>query len=282
MPKCERCGKEVLLPFVCPYCGKTFCAEHRLPENHQCPNLPKEPFGYQERKIKQEKPTKEGELYFTKEQPSTEESKRVVEQKIHEPKKKSVGMLLAFCMILIVVSVTVAYAGYNFGYNIGSSAIDDTSYNLGYNNGYQLGCDDGNLSGYEIGYNDGYIVGVTDGAGRGYNIRDPTYQEASQFIDLDQTDKNQYNEETYTCTNFAADFKNNAFKGGYRCGYVVIEFPETAHVIVCFNSTDHGLIFIEPQFDDVVTLSIGQSYSDLNGYELPISDDTIVRFIIIW
>ena len=282
MPKCTHCGKEVLLPFVCPYCGKTFCAEHRLPENHQCPNLPKEPFGYQQKKIKEEKPMKEGELYFVKEYPSPEELKQAVEQKIHEPKEKYVRMLLAFCMILIVVSLTVAYAGYNFGYNAGFGITDDTSYNLGYNKGYPLGYDDGNLSGYEVGYDNGYVAGVTDGAGRGYKIRDPTYQEALQFTDSDQTDKNQYNEETYTCANFAADFKNNAFEGGYRCGYVVIEFPETAHAIVCFNTTNRGLVFIEPQFDSAITLSIGQSYSDLNGYELSISDDTIARFIIIW
>lgn len=49
MPKCEYCGKEVLFPFVCSYCGKTFCPEHRLPENHQCSNMPKEPFWYQKK-----------------------------------------------------------------------------------------------------------------------------------------------------------------------------------------------------------------------------------------
>lgn len=40
MPKCEYCGKEIsVLPFKCKYCGKTFCAEHRLPENHDCEGL---------------------------------------------------------------------------------------------------------------------------------------------------------------------------------------------------------------------------------------------------
>ena len=34
---CKRCGKEVFLPFKCPYCGSHFCTEHRLPENHDCP-----------------------------------------------------------------------------------------------------------------------------------------------------------------------------------------------------------------------------------------------------
>jgi Zn-dependent protease len=27
------------MPFRCPYCGNFFCAEHRLPENHNCPEI---------------------------------------------------------------------------------------------------------------------------------------------------------------------------------------------------------------------------------------------------
>jgi len=41
MAKCEYCGKEVLLPFKCKFCGGYFCEEHRLPEKHNCPNIPK-------------------------------------------------------------------------------------------------------------------------------------------------------------------------------------------------------------------------------------------------
>lgn len=36
MTKCTVCGVEELLPFTCPHCGRQFCAEHRLPENHNC------------------------------------------------------------------------------------------------------------------------------------------------------------------------------------------------------------------------------------------------------
>jgi len=95
---------------------------------------------------------------------------------------------------------------------------------------------------------------------RDYNIRDPTYQEALQFMCSDQTDKNQYNQ-SYTCINFANDFINNALNEGYRCGYVIIESPETSHAIVCFNTSDNGLIFIEPQTDELVTLTTGQRFS---------------------
>ncbi len=34
--KCEFCGRDEALPFVCNYCGGAFCADHRLPEAHQC------------------------------------------------------------------------------------------------------------------------------------------------------------------------------------------------------------------------------------------------------
>jgi len=55
MPKCEQCGKEIQLPFVCTYCKKTFCEEHRLPEQHQCSSLPKDPkFWYQKKKSVEE------------------------------------------------------------------------------------------------------------------------------------------------------------------------------------------------------------------------------------
>ena len=41
MTKCQLCKKDVFMPFQCSYCGQYFCDEHRLPENHLCPNLPK-------------------------------------------------------------------------------------------------------------------------------------------------------------------------------------------------------------------------------------------------
>ncbi len=39
--KCNYCGKEEVLPFKCQYCQGFFCAEHRLPENHACPQMEK-------------------------------------------------------------------------------------------------------------------------------------------------------------------------------------------------------------------------------------------------
>jgi len=34
--ECWICGKQEPIPYKCRYCGKTFCADHRLPEQHAC------------------------------------------------------------------------------------------------------------------------------------------------------------------------------------------------------------------------------------------------------
>jgi Zn-dependent protease len=36
MVECDHCGKDEYMPFRCKYCGGYFCAEHRLPEMHNC------------------------------------------------------------------------------------------------------------------------------------------------------------------------------------------------------------------------------------------------------
>lgn len=38
MAECSKCGKKSM-SFTCRYCGKKFCSEHRLPENHDCDGL---------------------------------------------------------------------------------------------------------------------------------------------------------------------------------------------------------------------------------------------------
>ncbi|MBO3800101.1 MAG: hypothetical protein FGF52_03505 [Candidatus Brockarchaeota archaeon] len=39
MARCEVCGSEVSLPFICSYCKGAFCSYHRLPEAHNCKML---------------------------------------------------------------------------------------------------------------------------------------------------------------------------------------------------------------------------------------------------
>lgn len=37
--KCAYCDRVVYLPYKCNYCGQYFCDEHRLPFNHNCPEI---------------------------------------------------------------------------------------------------------------------------------------------------------------------------------------------------------------------------------------------------
>jgi len=274
--KCEICGKNIELPFQCSFCSGNFCVEHRLPENHSCLNSPpRTPLGpWKGKKI----PEIKEPLHL----PTMLESEPMPTRS-----KANVTLLLIMIGIIAVSSiVTGSFYVQNIGLQNEKDHIEGAISNLEdeiVSLESQLSSLQSEVStNYDLGYESGYIQGVEDGVGKGYNIRDPTYQESLHFVSLDQTDKNQYDEESYTCRHFTADFKNNAFEAGYRCGYVAIEYPVLAHAIVCFDTTDHGLIFIEPQWDDVVTLTLGQSYSNLNSYGIPDYDDTIVDFTIIW
>jgi len=128
-------------------------------------------------------------------------------------------------------------------------------------NSYNLGYDEGESDGYEFGYDEGYFQCVEDLTQTGWYIRDPTYEEAVAFINSDKTDENMYTD-NYVCYDFTADFEDNAAQMGYRCGFVYIEFSDGAHAIACFNTTDNGIIYVEPQNDEIVSLAIGQTYLD--------------------
>ena len=39
MERCAVCDAEEFIPYVCRYCGGVHCVHHRLPENHECPNI---------------------------------------------------------------------------------------------------------------------------------------------------------------------------------------------------------------------------------------------------
>ncbi len=126
-------------------------------------------------------------------------------------------------------------------------------------------------------------------AGHGYTIKDPTYQEMVNFISGDDTDKAEYITGEYECTDFATRLCNNAEEKGIRCAYVSIRFPGgSGHAIVAFNTIDKGLIYIEPQYDDLVDIVIGKPFykcvvpKEGVVYEKPAQDDTIEKVLVAW
>jgi hypothetical protein len=196
-------------------------------------------------------------------------------------KHRSLAIFIIAILIILLCGGTglMSYSrGKDTGYNNGYKAGQDYSYSQGY--------DKGKEEGYKVGYDAGFEaayspkpVESTDS----YTLRNPTYQEMKDFLNKDTANLKTYIEGKYTCTDFAAEVNNNAEDQGIRCAVVYIVYPDTGHSIAAFETTDNGLIFIEPQFDKEVTLTIGESYSKLNGYrqQEPV-DDTIQRYQVMW
>lgn len=98
-------------------------------------------------------------------------------------------------------------------------------------------------------------------SGKRYEPHDITYAESRVFIRYqDQTEQTQYDDETFSCINYALTVNNNAEEKGMRCGVVIIYFLYSGpHAIVAFDTTDEGIVFFEPQTDEKVNL---QEYKD--------------------
>lgn len=178
----------------------------------------------------------------------------------------SLGMFFA----LIMLCGGSGFLSYDYGYRTGQE--------ISYNQGYSQGRDEG----YQTGYEAGHEFAIREPSGDS-NHRNPTYQEMKEFLARDATSAKSYVEDEYVCTDFAVRVNNNAEARGIRCGVVDIFYPEGyGHAIVAFETTDKGLKFIEPQFDEEVNIVVGKSYSQMNDYAPPPRDDTIKRFLISW
>ena len=184
-----------------------------------------------------------------------------------------IGILIATFFALLVLCFGAAYLGYSF--NQYQSRIDEQNYN------FTQGRGEGEKVGHEKGFQEGYVAGLKEKGG--YVLRDPTYQEVKEFLAADDSNNKSYIKDEHICTDFTAEVNNNAEKKGIRCATVYIIYPETGHSIVAFNTTDKGMIFIEPQFDREVKLVIGKSYSQTNGFLKQSGlDDTIIRYLMMW
>ena len=112
---------------------------------------------------------------------------------------------------------------------------------------------------------------------------DLTYVETKDFLSQNNIDKRIYNVENYNCHNFATDLINDAKAEYIRCAYVRIHFIDNAHSIVAFNTTDNGLVFIEPQNDARARVVIGENYVAWGeNWEIYCSDTPVVGVDITW
>jgi len=160
----------------------------------------------------------------------------------------------------------------------------DNSYAQTYDVGYQAASDEAYDKGYDKGYEIGLEAGSKAGVATRVELYNPTHKEMREFLARDETDSNPYVVGEYNCADFSAQLNNNAEANGIRAAYVRIRSKNWGHVIVAFETTDRGLIFIEPQSDREVELVIGEPFpwylvgavSALSPY------DPVTEIQIIW
>lgn len=94
----------------------------------------------------------------------------------------------------------------------------------------------------------------------------PSYMQMINFIHTDRTDLHPYSD-TFTCVQFSNTLIEHARQCGYQAWDVTIYPTATesyssgtnlsnvppSHMIVCFNTSDKGLYFVESQSDDIFT-----------------------------
>jgi hypothetical protein len=92
-------------------------------------------------------------------------------------------------------------------------------------------------------------------------IKAPSLQILKDFIKEDDTDKMQYVEGKFECSDFSYRFMMNFLKKGYFSCVAYVESEDRAHAIVVVNTTDAGIVYVEPQYDKIIyDLEVGDNY----------------------
>jgi hypothetical protein len=78
-----------------------------------------------------------------------------------------------------------------------------------------------------------------------------SWNELSDFLAKDHTNWHAYNADTYTCVNYAMDLTSHAHSEKIHAWIVGVVFNHTepGHAFVAFETTDKGVVWIEPQSD---------------------------------
>lgn len=78
-----------------------------------------------------------------------------------------------------------------------------------------------------------------------------TWKALADFLVRDHTNWNPYDAEDYNCMDYAIELVNNARAENIKSWLVGVDFTtgETGHAFVAFDTSDRGVIFVEPQAD---------------------------------
>jgi hypothetical protein len=99
-------------------------------------------------------------------------------------------------------------------------------------------------------------------------VKNPTFAEVRDFILEDKTSRNKFVLNQYECRHFATDVNNNAEAAEIRCAFVLLCYRVGQHAVVAFETTDRGLVYIEPQTDAAIHPEVGGKYQNQEIIEI--------------
>jgi len=93
----------------------------------------------------------------------------------------------------------------------------------------------------------------------------PTWEELQNFLLEDKTDEIPYALDEFDCNGFTITLRDNAWLRGFRSAFVAIGFGQNAagHAFNAFETTDKGIVYIEPQRDNVAYLEKGSIFATI-------------------
>jgi len=99
-----------------------------------------------------------------------------------------------------------------------------------------------------------------DSDNQAVELRNPTFQELRDFILGDTTSRSSFVLYKNECRHFTTTVNNNAEAAGLRCAFVLLCFDQGQHSVIAFETTDRGLVYIEPQTDAAIHPEVGGYY----------------------
>ena len=196
--------------------------------------------------------------------------------------------LFVLCAAIVALDFMVYLGATGSSFNSRVAAAFSEGYDYGYAQTFDVAFEEAQEEGYDKGYTKGYemVQGLESGkeVSRLVEMRNPTFQELREFLAADTTDEKPYIIGQYVCFDFTAELNNNADAAGIRAAYVRIRSDEWGHAVAAFETTDRGLVFIEPQSDTEVDLVIGKPYPWWQvGATSPLGySDKIIKIQVIW
>ena len=100
------------------------------------------------------------------------------------------------------------------------------------------------------------------------SYRPITWKELVNSLEKDHTNWNKYIPGKYTCLDYSIDLVANAGKQNIKAWVVAVEFKsdEPGHAFVAFVTSDHGIVYVEPQADDTYPIvQVGRPLCDAWG-----------------